>query len=511
MPRHIHVYYRKKAKSGLKLLERGGNPEQHFAKLRAVSLTVQDPPNRDTNSKATPFVSLKHAQSSVRGTVPAHVATGTEDDLIRSSTSALPRALDQPNKPTKYNRLPDLVETAVRNIESLDTKRAHINSMDARGLAGLDIASRKRKYGIALNGQGQVASKAFYYPTEAKPRTFVASPSPEPRIIVDTCAEQVEDMLSFGTPSDEQSTNSTQTFTIHSNGQTRDEPTADAPPVSTKPAEPQASTKEIDIPPTLYEDARRVAAQTLKLQDGLLGLQSNVSLIPWRTQPTEDDSEILTFNLFMPAPANTGGIPPDPEPRIKALSQQGQDSTHSHSGAPDKAHGLNIGNQTGNNSRRDRNQHAEKNKASDLPVRPHGKHRMETPQGTKPSPPLPPRKLTEKTRTNSGRGSMAPNPLDRYVLRSHPSHPRRASDQVKLFSDHSNVHRKPDDREPTGTTQSAPKLDSSHAIFDFASAESSPSPSQEIGVSMTTSDDNNRKIGLQLFDDDPRAGVEVEA
>ncbi|KDN50521.1 hypothetical protein RSAG8_01019, partial [Rhizoctonia solani AG-8 WAC10335] len=178
------------------------------------------------------------------------------------------------------------------------------------------------------------------------------------------------------------------------------------------------------------------------------------------------------------------------------------------SDASDKKNRLDIGNQTRSNSRQNRDWQAENNKGSDLPVMPHAKHRMETPKGTKPPPPP---KEPGKIRSRSGRGSMVPSPLDRYVLRSHPSHSRRTSDQVKLWSDHSNVHGEPDDREPIVTTQSAAKLDRTRAALDFASVESSPSPSQEIGVSLATGDGNNRTIGLQLFDDDPHADVEVDA
>ncbi|CAE6435239.1 unnamed protein product [Rhizoctonia solani] len=508
----------KKAKGGLKLLERGGDPEQHFAKLRAVTsnLIVPDPPSRKTNSKATPFVSLKHAQLDTRGPVPVHAVTGAENDPIHSSSSALPHIIDKPNKPTKQSRLPELVETAVRNIESLDAKRAHINSIDARTLAGLDVTSRKRKYGIALDGQDQVASKPFYYPMKARPRAFAASPSPEPHIIMDTCAEQVEDMLSFGTPSDRQSTNGTQASTIHSNGQTQDEQTversqtmADAPPVSTMSAEPQSSTKEIEIPHTLYEDAFRAAAQTLKLQDALLGVQTNATLTPWITRSNKNDSEIRSFNLFAPAEVDIlDGIPPDPEPRM-AVTFQRDHKQNVSSGALDEENRLSVGNQTGNNSRQDHDRQAENSKVSDLPVRPHGKPRMGPPKGTK--PPSTQIKPAGEIRTNSGRGSMALSPLDRYVLRSHPSHSRRTSDQVKLSSDHSNVHGKANDREPIVTTRSASKLDSVRIALDFASAESSPSPSQEIGLSLTTGEGNSRTIGLQLFDDHSQANVEADA
>ncbi|CUA76061.1 hypothetical protein RSOLAG22IIIB_02068 [Rhizoctonia solani] len=433
-----------------------------------------------------------------------HGATGTEADLIQSNISTLPRVIDKPNQPTKQNRLPELVETAVRNIESLDAKRAHINAIDPRSLAGLDIASRKRKYEMVLDDQ--VTSKPFYYPPAAKPRTFVASSSPEPPIIVDTCAEQVEDMLSFGSPSDKLSVNGTQPSTIRSSGQVRDEQTADqtqavadAPPISTIPAEPQSSTKEIDIPLTLYEDAFRAAAQTLKLQDALLGVQTNVTLARWHT-PSENDSDIRAFNLFMPAEANTlDGMSPDSEPRM-TVTFQGDHSPKDS--AMDKENRPDIGNQARNSSTQD----AENNKTSDLPTKPHGKPRMETPIGTKPPPP--PRKPTRKSQSNSGKKPMAPSPLDIYVLRSHPSHSRRTSDQVNLSSNHSNVHGEADHREPIVTTQSAARMD---IALDFASAESSPSPSQGIGASLTTGNGNNRTIGLQLFDDHPQGNVEPDA
>ncbi|CAE6492029.1 unnamed protein product, partial [Rhizoctonia solani] len=509
----------KKAKSGLKLLERGGNPEQHFAKLRAVTsnLIVPDPPTRKTSSKATPFVSLKHAQLDARGPVLVHAVTGAENNPIHSNSSVLPHVIDKPNKPTKQSRLPELVEAAVRNIESLDAKRAHINSIDARSLAGLDISSRKRKYGITLDGQGQVASKPFYYPIEARPRAFAVSPSPEPPIIVDTCAEQVEDMLSFGTQSDKQSTNGTQASTIHSNGQTWDEQTAersqtatDALPISTISVEPQSSTKEIDIPPTLYEDAFRAAARTLKLQDALLGAQSNVTLTPWLASSSKNDREIRTFNLFAPAEVNVlDGIPPDPEPRMAVTFQRDHSLKIVLSGAPDEENRLNIGNQTGDNSRQGHDRQPENNKASDLPDRSHRKLGMDPSKGTKPPPTQ--IKPAGEIQTNPGRGSMALSPLDRYVLRSHPSHSRRTSDQVKLSPDHSNAHGKANDREPTGTTRSVPKLDSTRVAWEFASAESSPTSSQEIEVSLTTGEGNSRTIGLQLFDDHSQANVEADA
>ncbi|CAE6515839.1 unnamed protein product [Rhizoctonia solani] len=518
----------KKAKrqSGLKILEHGGNTEQHFAKLRAVTsnLIVQGQSNRDTSSKATPLVSFRHAQSDSQGPAPVHAAR-TEDDVIHPSASVFPRILDRPNKPTKQNRLSELMETAVKNIESLDAKRAHINSMDARSLAGLDIASRKRKYGVAPDGQGQVTSKPFYYPAGAKPRAFAASPSPEPLLMVDTCAGYVEDMLSFGTPSDKQSANGTQAPIIYSNGEVRDEQVVDQhqtnvniPPVSTTPMEPQSSTNETDIPPTLYEDAFREAARTLKLQDALLGVQINTSLSPWHTRPNEDDSEIRTFNLFTPAQVNVpDGISFDPEPRTAITAFQEEWSPRTRlSAALGKENRLDIGNQIGSNLKQDlhdhNQQHAGGDRASDLPVKPHEKPRLETPQGTKPPPPQPPRKPTGKDRNNSGRGSIPLSPLDRCVLRSHPSRSRRISDPAALPSDHSNAHERSDGVEPIVTAKSVPSLGDSRAI-DFASAGSSPSSSQEIGVSLTTRDDqgdgHHRTIGLQLFDDHPQADLEM--
>lgn len=351
-----------------------------------------------------------------------------------------------------------------------------------------------------------------------KPRTFAASPSPEPPIIVDTWAEQVEYMLSisFGTPSDKQSIG-TQASTIHSNGEIRDEET-EAPPVSTLHAEPQSSTKEIgmstilcleptagnltilDIPPTLYEDAFRAAAQTLKLQDVLLGVQPNPTLTPWHTRSGENDSQVRAFNLFMPFEVNVlDGISPDPEPRMVVTFQGDYNAQNS---ALDEENRLDNGNQTGNSSNHNRH-----TKASDLPTKSHEKPRMETPKGTEPSPP--PKKPTGKSRSKSGRGSTAPSLLDTYVLRSHPSHSQRTSDQVKSSSGHSNVHGKADGREPVVTTQPVPRMNISRAALDFASAESSPSPSQDMEISLTTGDGRNRIIGLQLFDD--HAKVEADA
>ncbi|KAG8764128.1 hypothetical protein FRC11_004616 [Ceratobasidium sp. 423] len=520
----------KKAKrqSGLKILEHGGNTEQHFARLRAVTsnLIVQDQSNGDTNSKATPLVSFKHAQSDSQGAVPVH-AVGT-DGIIHPSASIPPRVLDRPNKPTKQNRLPELMETAVRNIESLDAKRAHINSIDARSLAGLDIASRKRKYGAAPDGQGQVTSKPFYYLVGAKPRAFAAS-SPEPPVVVDTCAGYDEDMLSFGTPSDKQSANGTQAPILCLNREVRDEQmadrrrtSADATPVSTTPAESQSSTKEIDIPPTLYEDSFRAAAQTLKLQDALLGVQTNTSLSPWHTRPTrpsENDSEIRAFNLFTPAQVNVlDGIPLDPEPRTAITFQGERNPKIRLSAAPDEENRLDIGNQIRSSlgDLRDHNQqHGENDKASDLPVKPHGKPRMETPQGTKPPPPQAPRKRTGNNRNNFGRGSIPLGPLDRYVPRSHPGRSRRVSDPAPLPSDHSNAHGRLDHPEPIVAAKSVPSLGDSRATMDFGSVGSSPGSSQEIDVSLTTGDGqgdgHHQTIGLQLFDDHPQAGLEMGA
>ncbi|KAH7341814.1 hypothetical protein B0J17DRAFT_714980 [Rhizoctonia solani] len=456
-----------------------------------------------------PIVSLKHAQSDSQGPVPVHAATRTEDDLTHLSSLVLPRVLDRPNKPTKKNHLPELMETVVRNIESLDAKRAHINSMDAKSLVGLDIASRKRKFGMALDDQGQITPKPFYYPFEAKSRAFAASPSPEPPIIVDTCAEHVEDMLSFGTPSDRQSTNGTQT----SNAEIRDEQMAnrgqaiaDTPPVSTTPAGSQSSTKEIDIPPNLYENAIRVAAQTLKLQDALLGVQTNTSLTPWHTRPNKDDSEVRAFNLFTSAQVNVlDGTPlnPNPNPRMEMAFQEERAPQNKLSGAMDKENRLNIGKQTRSSLGHDRQDHME-DKALNDPVMPHAKPRMETPKGAK--PPASPKKPTRKARSNLGGGSMPPSPLNRYVLRSHPSHSRRTYNQVA----HSNNHREPDDQEPMVIAESVPRFDSARVALDFASVESSPSPSQGIGVSLTTGHGNSQVIVLPLFDDYPHADVDAK-
>jgi hypothetical protein len=66
---------------------------------------------------AMPFVSFKHARSDSRRLVPIHAASGalTEDDLIHFGTLVLPHVLDKPSKPKKQNRLPELVERAVKN------------------------------------------------------------------------------------------------------------------------------------------------------------------------------------------------------------------------------------------------------------------------------------------------------------------------------------------------------------------------------------------------------------
>ncbi|CAE6450623.1 unnamed protein product [Rhizoctonia solani] len=503
----------KKAKSGLKILERGANPEQHFAKLRAVTrnLIVNDPPNGGKISQLTPIVSLKHAQSDSQGPIPVHAAARTEDDFIHLSTSVLPRVLDRPNKPTKQNRLPKLMETAVRNIESLDAKRAHINSIDTKSLVGLDIASRKRKFGMALDGQGQTTSKPFYYPFEAKPRAFTTSPSPEPPIVVDTCAEHIEDMLSFGTPSDRQSTNGTPTPNVHSSGEIRDEQIAnrsraiaDTPPLSTTPVGSQSSTKEIEIPPNLYENAFRVAAQTLKLQDALLGVQTNTSLAPWHTRPNKDDSEVRAFNLFTSTQVDVlDGTPLDPNPRTEMSFREERNLLNELSGAMVKENRLGIGNQTRSSLGQDQQGQTE-DKALNDPVMPHVNSRVETPKGTKP-PPLPPKKPTRKAQSNLGRGSMPPSPLDRYVFRSRPSHSRRTYGQVA----HSNNHRGPDDRELMVIAESVPRLDNARVTLDFASLESSPSPSQGFGVSLTTRHDS-RVIVLPLFDDRPQTDVDAE-
>lgn len=166
------------------------------------------------------------------------------------------------------------------------------------------------------------------------------------------------------------------------------------------------------------------------------------------------------------------------------------------SGAMVEENRLGIGNQTRSSLGQDQQGQTE-DKALNNPVMPHVNSRVETPKGTKP-PPLPPKKPTRKAQSNLGRGSMPPSPLDRYVFRSRPS-------QVA----HSNNHRGPDDRELMVIAESVPRLDNARVALDFASLESSPSPSQGFGVSLTTRHDS-RVIVLPLFDDRPQTDVHAE-
>ncbi|CAE6410772.1 unnamed protein product [Rhizoctonia solani] len=446
------------------------------------------------------FGSFKHAQSDSLRLVTVHATSGTEDDLIHSGASVLPRVLDRPKRPTRQNRLPELVERAVKNIESLDAKRACITAIDAKSLAGLDIASRKRKYGVAIDGRE--TSKPFYSPSEAvshqsgsqgplltmyavqEPRAFSTSPSPELPTIVDTCVEYVEDMLSFGTPSDRQSTSGTQITTIRLNGETWREQTASMgqtgnnSPVSSVPEEAQSSVREIDIPPTLYEDAFRVAARTLKLQDALLTHQANASLTSYSTRPSEDDSGIRAFNLFTPVQINVlDRNTTDPEPRTMIRFQDRQNPKTRLSDTLGQENGLDVGNQPRNSLTKDRqgpDQSWKKDSSSELLVSPHREPRLETPKGT--NPPNPPqRRRTRKIRS------------------------------------HWNIHEKLAHRDPTAATKSAPKSDNPRVSLSFASAESTPSPSQVLGVSLTTGNSDRQTIGLQLFDGDPQVDVEMDA
>ncbi|QRW17899.1 hypothetical protein RhiXN_02823 [Rhizoctonia solani] len=445
----------KKAKraSGLKISEHGANTEHHFAKLRvtARNLVVQDQPNRGPIPKSTSFVSFKHAQSDYLQSELIHAALGTEGDFIHSSTRFSPAFWkDQTSQQSKTDS----------PIESLDTKRAQIIAMDAKNLAGLDIASRKRRS-----------------------HAFISSSSPGLPTEADTCVECIEDMLSFGSPNDEQGMQAT-----------TDQSTEEA-----------QNERMADIPPTLYEDALRVATQTLITRHST---GSSIQRIPeyHPMQPSEDDSQARIFNLFAPAQVNVlDGNTTDPEPKMAPSFQDQRNPRTRLSDAPGKGHGLDIGNQIIPSLMRDRqgrNHSLKRDGSSDSPSKVHGKPSLKTPEGTN-SLNSPQTRPAGKFHSNSGSGTMSSSPLDKYALRSHPIHRRHTSGLIPLSPGYSNSHGKLANRDLAAATKRTPNLDNCYVSFNFASAESTPSPSQEPDSPLTTEEGSRRKIGLRLFDDYP--------
>ncbi|GAB1521887.1 hypothetical protein RhiTH_004986 [Rhizoctonia solani] len=346
--------------------------------------------------------------------------------------------------------------------------------MDAKNLAGLDIASRKRRYGIAL--EDQETPEPCYYPAEAV--------SPGLPTEADTCVECIEDMLSFGSPNDEQGMQAT-----------TDQSTEEA-----------QNERMADIPPTLYEDALRIATQTLISQGILPVHQSNGYPEYHPMQPSEDDSQARIFNLFAPAQVNVlDGNTTDPEPKMAPSFQDQRNPRTRLSDAPGKGHGLDIGNQIIPSLMRDRqgrNHSLKRDGSSDSPSKVHGKPSLKTPEGTN-SLNSPQTRPAGKFHSNSGSGTMSSSPLDKYALRSHPIHRRHTSGLIPLSPGYSNSHGKLANRDLAAATKRTPNLDNCYVSFNFASAESTPSPSQEPDSPLTTEEGSRRKIGLRLFDDYP--------
>ncbi|KAF8688980.1 hypothetical protein RHS03_09190, partial [Rhizoctonia solani] len=374
--------------------------------------------------------------------------------------------------------------------------------MDAKNLAGLDIASRKRRYGIAL--EDQETPEPCYYPAEAESRAFISSSSPGLPTEADTCVECIEDMLSFGSPNDEQGMQAT---TDQSTEEAQNERMAGTEQMINSPVDSPGRVNSLsNIPPTLYEDALRIATQTLISQGILPVHQSNGYPEYHPMQPSEDDSQARIFNLFAPAQVNVlDGNTTDPEPKMAPSFQDQRNPRTRLSDAPGKGHGLDIGNQIIPSLMRDRqgrNHSLKRDGSSDSPSKVHGKPSLKTPEGTN-SLNSPQTRPAGKFHSNSGSGTMSSSPLDKYALRSHPIHRRHTSGLIPLSPGYSNSHEKLANRDLAAATKRTPNLDNCCVSFNFASAESTPSPSQEPDSPLTTKEGSRRKIGLRLFDDYP--------